>query len=864
MQTERRIPGLKVRWSMIVASMSLIAATVLLLFPAACQTDAERIRATNDAVEQPAAEPTPISAEIDADEIQVGDCINSTLPEGISIESVVIVPCDGPWQYRVLDSLVMAGSDYPGEDAILQRASQRCDSRFTDFLFPLAESWQLGDRTIECLQDSFGLSVSDPAKLDRLADLYSLVMGECFNEAPETGDLLVERVDCSGSWEYQVTDVFSVSEEGAYPGDTYLQAQAEQKCERPWDFYYSPSAESWGRGDRTVTCARTSVSAATPQPTATATSPESTATPRPTLTPQPTTPAPTATPFPTAAPTVTPRPTPTATPRPPAAPTLASIHNTQNARWVEQRHPTLHRNIMALPWVKDGLDSTEKAAIDEILYAAVVDRSLAQAIIQLPWVADGIEPQEPETVEEIYFVAHENASVAQALVGMPFLVSNEPADAHALNGIQQIIRDGLTRNLTSSQVYRNGITDEWAPIIAAAAATESGSAITEYLNDAAITIEVGQYTTGGQPLTITIVSPENAADLGGTLNDVYQAVIATESIMQLPLPTRHVIVVFDPRAVSSGFAGTNHNYAIGIEEENPDGGRALLQNTLFHEVAHYWWGGNANWIDEGLADTIAATASLAQGDGWVAKPNRRKECITQNISDLGHTRRGDGQFYCSYYLGEKLFRALQDSMSPGEFTTAIQALYAASQALPRPESLDDYRADIEQVRQAFPKQREIIDLHYTGDLNAPHRWDPDDAINFRHHDVVTWIQKPTYQNGVVSFSGRLVGEATLVSRSIDEARQGGIATFTIAEGSEPLGSILPKLTGGSYWTLDDPADVVADRFDVNGNSFSISFRWPAAAGNPIGKRISIWGYNNAGRTPVIGNRADSLGISFIR
>ena len=524
-----------------------------------------------------------------------------------------------------------------------------------------------------------------------------------------------------------------------------------------------------------------------------------------------------------------------------AAPTLASIHNTQNARWVEQSHPTLHRNIMALPWVKDGLDSAEKSAIDDILNTAAY---------------------------ETKHTAAKGPSLTQALVGMPFMVSNEPADVHALNGILEIIRNGLTRNLTSSQVYRNGITDEWTPIIAAAAATESGSAITEYLNDAAITVETGQYTTGGQPLTITIVRPENAAASGGTLGDVYQSVIVTESIMQLPLPTRHVIVVFDPRAVSSGFAGTNHNYAIGIEEENPDGGRALLQNTLFHEVAHYWWGGNANWIDEGMADTIAATASLAQGlaqgDEWVAKPNRRKECITQNISDLGHTRRGDGQFYCSYYLGEKLFRALQESMSPGEFTAAIQALYAASQALPRPESQDEYRADIEQVRQAFPNQRAIIELHYTGDLNAPHRWDPDDAINFRHHDVVTWIQKPTYQNGVVSFSGRLVGEATFVSRNIDEARQGGIATFTIAEGAEPLGSILPKLTGGSYWTLDDPADVVADRFDVNGNSFNVSFRWPAAAGNPIGKRISIWGYNNAGRTPVIGNRADSLGISLIR
>ena len=561
--------------------------------------------------------------------------------------------------------------------------------------------------------------------------------------------------------------------------------------------------------------------------------PQPTATPRPVVALPPTSaPRPTATPRPAAAlpPTSTPR--PTATPRPAAGrkPTsLAAMHNTNNAQWVAQRHPGLHRAMMQLPWVADGLDDGEKEAIDSILYAAVRDSSIAENLVQ-----------------------------------MPFLFSYEPADVHAIDGIREMMRDGFSANLTSSRVFRNGITDEWAPVVAAAGTLGSGAAISQYLNDAAITVDSREYTMSGQPLAITIVRPDNAAAQPGTMEMAYQSVIGVEAVMRLPLPVRHVIIAFDPRAVSADSIGTNHGYAIGISEENPNGGQASLRNTLFHEVAHYWWGGNVNWIDEGMADTIAATASLAAGDDWEARPNRRKECAARNISVLGHSRRGDGQFHCNYYLGEMLFRDLQAAMTPADFTAAIQALYFASRAKPAPQSADEYRADIAEVRQAFPEQRDIIDRHYNGDLNAPHRWDPDDAINLRHHDAVIWEQKPTYHNGIVSFSGRLTGAATLVSRNITEARQGGTATFTVGAGAQSLGSILPGLPGNSYWTLDDPADAVAEVFELDGGAFSVSFQWPAAAGEPIGKRISVWGYIDSGRTPVWGRRADSLGISLIR
>ena len=278
----------------------LLAVTVLiaiLAVVAGCNRDAQRIREINESLATPAADRTPLSAEITTEEVQDGDCINSTLPEGISIETVVIVPCAGNWQYRVLNSFDVADTDrYPGEGFLEQRAYESCDRRYSNFLHPTAESWSFGDRTVNCLQDSFELSVVDPDKLDRLVDASSLSTGECYNEAPETDYLSVELVDCSGEWEFRVLNSFDVADADSYPGEGFFDQRANESCDRQYSYFQFPSAESWRVGDRTVYCLQDSfgLSVIDPVPTATPT-PTSVPTPSPTsastATPQHLTPA---------------------------------------------------------------------------------------------------------------------------------------------------------------------------------------------------------------------------------------------------------------------------------------------------------------------------------------------------------------------------------------------------------------------------------------------------------------------------------------------------------------------------------------------------------------------------------------------
>ena len=159
-------------------AMFFIALLSIALSMAACGNDAQTVREANQTpvISTATGEtPTP-SAEIQVMELMEGDCVNSTIPDGITIDSVVIVPCSGDWQYRVLQSIQVAGGgDYPDKIFSSGQVSENCGRQTGTYLYPSAEGWELGDRTITCLQQTPALVISDllegsEIKVDDLSD----------------------------------------------------------------------------------------------------------------------------------------------------------------------------------------------------------------------------------------------------------------------------------------------------------------------------------------------------------------------------------------------------------------------------------------------------------------------------------------------------------------------------------------------------------------------------------------------------------------------------------------------------------------------------------------------------------------------
>ena len=246
--------------------MGAIALIVMLTF-VACTSDAQRIREANEAARLTQTEtpsdsestrlstPTPRSGDISIFDIRDGDCLVTTLPDVGEMGRIEIVPCTESWESRVLSSFVVESiATFPGNEFFSQPALNRCDRRYSFLMFPTKESWAAGDRTVICLQRSYGLSGTDIDKLDRMVNLATLRDGECINSLPETQFELVELVDCLGDWEIRILNSFELTADGPFPGDDYIDIQASSRCAREYNYIVPPTAETWLQGDRVVIC----------------------------------------------------------------------------------------------------------------------------------------------------------------------------------------------------------------------------------------------------------------------------------------------------------------------------------------------------------------------------------------------------------------------------------------------------------------------------------------------------------------------------------------------------------------------------------------------------------------------------------
>jgi hypothetical protein len=144
--------------------MLLITGIVLFFaLASACTTDTELIREANQAAQEGDGQTSTSgtsSGSVSVFKIRTGDCIVDKelfeLPVNETEESTSLkkVPCsDTSWDYKVLKSFTVARSGaYPGSGYFDDQYG-KCPLAANTVIFPTRESWNLGDKTINCLQE---------------------------------------------------------------------------------------------------------------------------------------------------------------------------------------------------------------------------------------------------------------------------------------------------------------------------------------------------------------------------------------------------------------------------------------------------------------------------------------------------------------------------------------------------------------------------------------------------------------------------------------------------------------------------------------------------------------------------------------
>ena len=352
---------------------------------------------------------------------------------------------------------------------------------------------------------------------------------------------------------------------------------------------------------------------------------------------------------------------------------LGQLTSLQNAKWIQQAHPQTANQIASLPWVADGVDDKEEKVLEELLY--------------------------------IFFPNH--GSAEQSLVTMPFLQSIEGGEQEALDSLVRVKRES-TRSyskITNSNIYRNGINDEWTPVIAALGASKHQPSLVEDLLDPQrFTLDSRTISISGKQVQLNIVRLARNSSSAHTMDKLEKAVRDVDSSVDAPFP-RDAVTILYAGAVIQGYVGHNAGSHIVISPEYENATHPYAQSILDHEVAHYYWTYSGPWADEGVASFTQVYLN-AQRSGQQIKAKRPACGKYTNLNEIPNTRHAHT---CHYDLGEKLFVALYQAVGEHEFRSKISQFYHQSeqQGHRNPTTVEDLKSIFNS-----PKAIEVIDHWY--------------------------------------------------------------------------------------------------------------------------------------------------------
>ena len=386
---------------------------------------------------------------------------------------------------------------------------------------------------------------------------------------------------------------------------------------------------------------------------------------------------------------------------------------------------TLVERLVVLPWLVDGLDSVEQTIIDRLYWIAREDAALANSIASKPWLADALGKDNVRVVNGLFYIMDEDTALARDIANMPFLETLEPTDAAVLDALSWLAYTDILalREVLEHPTLADGISDEWAPVVALLdSVNEAAPAFLRPLLDPErVSIQRRAIIlphTGAVDLAIIRTEPGAAR----SLELLEHSAGSVEEFMGVALPMNYVALLFGT-AVLGYSHGTNYGpYFVMLPKYDADDGSDAADyagHLMAHEVAHYYWRDNPNWLDEGLAELLASI-SESERTGAAVTIDYDYCPAGDNIALLERLDAA-GVIYdcrCNYALGGQFFLELYQALGDASFRQGLRDLYRQSQVEDYADEFDGSPVGIRQIQDAFQTHdavvAPIIDKWYHG------------------------------------------------------------------------------------------------------------------------------------------------------
>ena len=255
---------------------------------------------------------------------------------------------------------------------------------------------------------------------------------------------------------------------------------------------------------------------------------------------------------------------------------------------------------------------------------------------------------------------------AQLAARMPFLQEVDQEDYLTVRALKHTGDYGYADQLIAFYQELGGINDDHRTRLIAATTNNTLEGIMHRLSKGYPSQRTRVYQTPLTPELRVTVMRSSATQEGYLIDHTAWAAEWMENLMGEPLPVSHIILAMDTKSVTPQYSGTNFGIAISYDEamEQPLGTWEAnsLRTGVVHEVAHYYWSGMADWIDEGMANMTEVLAADELGTPKSMTKAKRKGCTAHNLSQLGDPRTQNiQQYHCNYYLGQLLFTEILET-----------------------------------------------------------------------------------------------------------------------------------------------------------------------------------------------------------